>query len=83
MIPGMTDLSYEQRLRVLKLPSLTYRRISGDMILCYKILTEKCDYDPEQLFKKRNEMTKRNNRGHHLMLFKPRAHLNMRKNSGA
>ena len=81
LIPGMTDLSYEQRLRVLKLPSLTYRRIRGDMILCYKILTEKCDYDPEKLFKKRNEMTKRNNRGHHLMLFKPRAHLNMRKNS--
>jgi len=78
----MTDLSYEQRPRVLKLPSLTYRRIRGDMMLYYKIFTKKCDYDPKKLFKNRNEMTKRNIRGHHLtLIFKPRAHLNMRKYS--
>ena len=81
MILGMTNLSYEQRLSVLKLPSLTYRRLRGDMNSYYKILTEKCDYNPEKLFKKRNEMTKRNYRGHHLILFKPRDNSDIRKKS--
>ena len=31
-IPGMKDLSYAERLLGLKLPSLRYRRIRGDMI---------------------------------------------------
>ena len=45
MIPGLSELSYEQRLRVLNLPSLSYRRLRGDMIELYKIITNK--YDPE------------------------------------
>ena len=32
MVPGLGDKSYEDRLRELKLPTLTYRRIRGDMI---------------------------------------------------
>ena len=32
LIPGLSDLSYEDRLRRLKLPSLAYRRSRGDMI---------------------------------------------------
>jgi hypothetical protein len=32
LIPGLSDLSYENRLRRLKLPSLSYRRSRGDMI---------------------------------------------------
>ena len=40
----MKDLDYESRLRALKLPSLEFRRIRGDMIEVYKILHEK--YDP-------------------------------------
>ena len=31
-IPGLKDLNYEQRLRHINLPSLSYRRIRGDMI---------------------------------------------------
>ncbi len=31
-IPGLRDLSYEQRLQILKLPTLVYRRLHGDLI---------------------------------------------------
>ena len=37
------DLSYDDRLRPLKLPTLNYRRIRGDMIGLYKIVTGKYD----------------------------------------
>ena len=37
------DLSYDDRLRCLKLPTLNYRRIRGDMIELYKIITGKYD----------------------------------------
>ena len=37
-LPGMKDLSYQERLKILKLPSLVYRRTRGDMIETYKLL---------------------------------------------
>ncbi|KAK7106602.1 hypothetical protein V1264_017836 [Littorina saxatilis] len=37
-IPGVKTLSYEERLRVLKVPSMCYRRIRGDMIEAYKFV---------------------------------------------
>ena len=37
-INGMSGLEYENRLRILKLPSLEFRRKRGDMIETYKIL---------------------------------------------
>ena len=43
LIPGMKDLSYEERLKM-DLPTLSYRRIRGDLIETYQILTGK--YDP-------------------------------------
>ena len=43
-IPGYRNLSYEDRLKKLKLPSLAYRRLRGSMIEVYKILNV---YDPE------------------------------------
>ena len=42
---GMRELSYEQRLSRLRLPSLEYRRLRGDMIEVYKILQNL--YDPK------------------------------------
>ena len=38
------NLDYDERLKKLKLPTLIYRRLRGDMIEVYKILTKK--YDP-------------------------------------
>ena len=37
-IDGLYNLSYHDRLRVLKLPSLEYRRMRGDLIETYKIV---------------------------------------------
>ena len=36
-------MSYEERLRKLQLPTLRFRRLRGDMIETYKILTGKYD----------------------------------------
>ena len=45
-VPGLRDLSYEQRLRKLKLPTLVYRRLRGDLINTYKYLMGEYDVDP-------------------------------------
>ena len=42
-VPGLSSLSYEERLKVLKLPTLAYRRTRGDMIQVYKILSNGYD----------------------------------------
>ena len=36
-ILGLSDMEYQDRLRKLKLPSLAYRRVRGDLIEVYKI----------------------------------------------
>ena len=46
MVPELKDLDYEDRLRVMNLQSLYYRRDRGDMIECYKITHGKYDIDP-------------------------------------
>ena len=39
MVPGLSRLSYPERLERLKLPTLTYRRTRGDMIQVYKLMS--------------------------------------------
>ena len=64
-IPGFNNLSYLERLKKLKLPTMAYRRIRGDMIETYKIINEK--YDPEAssflklLSNSGNRFSRRNN----------------------
>ena len=41
MTPSLRDLSYRKRLEILNLPSLSYRRKRGDVIMSYKIMTKK------------------------------------------
>ena len=43
-IVGLNGLSYKERLTILKLPSLSYRRLRGDLIETYKIVNS--IYDP-------------------------------------
>ena len=43
LVPGLGSLSYEDRLRKLKLPTLAYRRYRGDMIEMYKLTHDKYD----------------------------------------
>lgn len=44
-IPALKNLSYTERLKFLKLPTLAYRRLRGDLIEAYKIIHGKYDTD--------------------------------------
>ena len=44
-IKGLQNVSYEERLNIIKLPSIEYRQLRGDMIQVYKIAHN--FYDPE------------------------------------
>ena len=50
LIPGLRDLSYQDRLKHLKLPSLARRRRRGDIIQCFKIIKGLDDIPCERFF---------------------------------
>lgn len=77
-IKSISHLSYEERLSILRLPTLEYRRARGDMIQTYKILHKIDDLDPTLFF---NLADNNRTRGHPLKLNKPRARLDIRKYS--
>ena len=52
MVPGLSDMSYPDRLKKLKLPTLAYRRTRGDMIQVYKLLNNKYDPSIPELLKR-------------------------------
>ena len=60
MIANIKDLMYSKRLEVLNLPSLHYRRKRGDMIMLYKIMTNKVNVNVESFF----TLNKNKTRGH-------------------
>ena len=43
LVISIKNLTYKERFKRLKLPTRKYRRIRGDMIEVYKILTNKYD----------------------------------------
>ena len=60
LIPNLKDKSYEERLKALKLPTLAYRRLRGDVIETYKYTHS--IYKVEVLpFKLDNDTSRRNN----------------------
>ena len=61
----MSNLTYEERLRIINLPTLIYRRMRGDMIETFKILKEFYD----QTAVPQLQRSTRPSRGHHLKLF--------------
>ena len=73
---GMKELSYQERLSKLKLPSLEYRRLRGDIIQVYKIVNGL--YDPittKSLFEiTENNKTRNNNPN---KLYKKRTNTNL------
>ncbi len=80
-LPGYGHLSYADRLRKLELPTLSYRRIRGDLIETYKMLSGE-DYDGEVAnFLQLNQSSTTNLRGHSKKLFLPRAENKLRSNS--
>ena len=50
LLPGMKDLSYKDRLKSLKLPTLQYRRYRGDMIEMFKLTHDHYDKDAARGF---------------------------------
>lgn len=74
------DLPYEQRLRTLKLPSLYYRRLRGDMIQVYKITSGRDRLDKDKILPPHREAR---TRGHSKKLAKRYSRLNVRKHSFA
>ena len=80
MVPGLGDKSYEDRLREIKLPTLTYRRIRGDMIEVFKLVNDMYYFDCTNLFTFRDQ-SERVTRGNKKKLFKHRARLDVRKYS--
>ena len=79
LVPGLRELSYEERLKKLRLPTLTYRRLRGDMIEVFKILKNYYYFDSKIIFKMREGVT----RGNNLKIYKERSRLNIRKYSFA
>ena len=78
LIKSIRHLPYEERLKKLGLMSMYYRRIRGDMIMTYQILTGKLRIKREELFTMSD--TKRT-RGHSLKLLKPQVGSLLRQNS--
>jgi len=70
MVKGLKSLPYETRLKRLGLYSLERRRLRGDLIEVFKILTGKEHIDPSTFFQLTDDTT--GLRGHSMKLFKPR-----------
>ena len=69
MIKGYQRLTYEERLKRCGLTTLEKRRVRGDLIEAYKILTNKVEVPRERYFAtKQYDGT----RGHNMKLFKKR-----------
>jgi len=69
-------MPYEQRLKALGLHSLQWRRLRGDLIETYKIVTGKDKINLDQLFQKATTIELR---GHSLKLYKKSSRLELRK----
>ena len=73
-VNGMSNVEYKDRLRVLKLPSLEFRRYRGDMIETYKVLHGLYDSNTTNNFFTLNQSA---TRGHPLKLIKNPVHTNL------
>ncbi len=80
LIPGMDNLSYIERLKKLKLPTLSYRRTRGDMIEVFKLLNNMYYYDSTNLLTLR-DTSSTYTRGNSKKLYKTRPRLDIRKYS--
>jgi len=65
-LSGLSGYSYDERLKLLNLDSLQYRRIRFDIIMCYKIIFGLVCIDRDEFFQLRLSTT----RGHPYKLYK-------------
>ena len=71
LVQHLYDESYEDRLRVLELPSMEYRRKRGDMIQCYKIMNGLVRMTVTDLF---TPIQSTGTRGHEQRILRQKAH---------
>ena len=79
MVPELKDLTYEERLTVMGLPTLQDRRERGDLITMYKIISGMEKIDNEELVVVREEVSR--TRGHSKRIRKSHCVGNTRKYS--
>jgi len=75
LVCSLKKLSYEERLKKLNLPTLSFRRLRGDMIEVYKIITGK--YEKKDIDLKVNNAV--NTRGNHYKLYQGQSRYDIRK----
>lgn len=73
-IPGLKDLEYEDRLKAMKIPSMCYRRLRGDLIEVYKFTHGLYNCDSPLVFN-----TQSATRGHQYKLAKQYTRTNLRQ----
>ena len=78
LVRHLRNLPYEDRLRALKLPSMYYRRLRGDMIMVFQIMSGRLRVREEDLFERDNS---ERTRGHQMKLKKPRVKSHLRQTS--
>ena len=75
LVSAIKNYEYEERLRILGLPTLTYRRERNDVIQIFKILNNIDKLEKDLFFKDANKTT---TRGHSMKLAKGHSRLNIR-----
>lgn len=76
-VPTLKNMEYNERLKKLKMPTLKYRRIRGDMIEVFKIIND--IYDPLTTVDMFELNTTSNTRGHSKKMKIKTSRLNVRK----
>jgi ribonucleases P/MRP protein subunit RPP40 len=79
MVPGLSKISYEERLKKMNLPTLVYRRERGDAIEVYKYMHGKYSVDDTTILP-RQQNKGMTTRGHDLKLLKRNCHGQIRAN---
>ena len=77
LISSISHCPYPERLKILNLPSLNYRRLRGDMIFLYQITHHNSDSSLTDLFQ---PALTTSTRGHNIKYFKPRCKTRYRSN---
>ena len=75
----MWIVPYEERLKQLELPTLKYRRLSGDMITTYRMLHGGFDTEVALPLIMKSDVTGRESYGNPLQLFHKSSRLDVKK----
>ena len=77
-VPGLHDLPYKERLRILNLPTLKHRRRRGDLIETFKMMSGIYDQNAIPAFD--NHPSTNPTRGHNLKIRQPMSKTNLGQN---